>query len=415
MDQINTQPVPTTQITPPAKSGLLRWILVAGIVVVSIGGIIAYTLIRKVTNTSTVVSNYSVSPSAAPVISMEAEGFDTVKTYVSDKFGISFKYKNFSGHQKVKVLEKDNRIYVYLQGLSGNSAIDDDYTRGQYIEFLNFDLIFDSRFIFPENPRTLFETGVMQFDQEGGTNRNDCKITETDLSIGKKYTPICKPGTWYLTCYKDINCVEYYLYNQERPHAFIKIYSNSDSIPSGVANSTWQDTIEFLPKTKTYTSQKWGIQFQYSESGHGPYNIYEDENLISIGGNRDKKFDSIERFFIDSSRPEEELKRIIKLDSGFSEEKCLIDSSTVGEGKSGYIRATVVPKNEPHTDSCGIYTSFNAQPFFYHILGTEYMFFITKSGGSLAASETDTGIKAKSTYVIDGWPGTIEFLEIKNN
>jgi hypothetical protein len=190
MDQINTQPVPTTQITPPAKSGFLRWVLIAGIAVVLIGGIIAYTILRRSSsNTSTVVSSYSVSPSIVPVISTEAEGFDTVKTYVSDKFGISFKYKNFSGHQKVKVLEKDNRIYVYLQGLSGNSAIDDDYTRGQYVEFLNFDLIFSSTFIFPENPRTLFETGVMQFDQEGGFNRNDCKITETDLSIGKKYTP----------------------------------------------------------------------------------------------------------------------------------------------------------------------------------------------------------------------------------
>jgi hypothetical protein len=29
---------------------------------------------------------------------------------------------------------------------------------------------------------------------------------------------------------------------------FIQIYSNGDSIPSGVGNSTWQDTIEFLPK-----------------------------------------------------------------------------------------------------------------------------------------------------------------------
>lgn len=194
----------------------------------------------SVSNSNTNVGN---DDSSLHAIEDELVTNENERTYISEKFGISFKYLYSMGDDEtMEVKELGNKIYVYSSNYS--------YDTGQYVE------------IFSKEPNdTLTEAIKKQFLE--GYLESDCEVyIKNDEYYPKNYPENYEVasirvtgdfndlGEWYellKNCpptYTESNGRSFFLSDKNNPDKFLFFFIGQYPI-SASNNLTWEETVRF--------------------------------------------------------------------------------------------------------------------------------------------------------------------------
>jgi len=161
------------------------------------------------------------------------------KTYTSERLGVIFSYLEDQGGEKIKILEENNRIYLYGQNLDPRS--------GQYLEVLQ------------KNPQTGLPSAIQE-SLLANFSEDDCLVavypavgypqtySQAQIEVpGQQTQPPSDLFAKWEKCPKDFttqNGISYFLADSSRPGSYLYLSIGQYPILAG-DNLPWQATVRF--------------------------------------------------------------------------------------------------------------------------------------------------------------------------